>query len=94
LDVRWWRVLLLAAAVTGLGQQCADRPNVVLIMTDDGGYADTGSNGAADVRTPTIDSLARDGVRLTDFYANGVSCTPTRAALIAGRHSNGTRSSS
>ena len=55
-------------------------------MTDDAGYADTGSYGAPDIRTPNIDSLARDGVKLTDFYANGMSCTPTRAGLIAGRY--------
>ncbi len=62
------------------------RPNVVLIITDDMGWADIGSYGASDVKTPNIDSLARDGVRLTDFYANGVLCTPTRAGLISGRY--------
>jgi arylsulfatase A-like enzyme len=55
-------------------------------MTDDMGWADLGSYGARDVRTPHIDSLARDGVRLTDFYSNGVFCTPTRAGLISGRY--------
>lgn len=62
------------------------RPNVVLIMTDDVGYGDIGSYGAPDVRTPHIDGLARDGVRLTDFYANGATCTPTRTGLISGRY--------
>lgn len=62
------------------------RPNVVLIMTDDAGYGDFGSYGAPDVRTPHIDRLAADGVRLTDFYANGATCTPTRAGLISGRY--------
>jgi arylsulfatase A-like enzyme len=62
------------------------RPNVVLIITDDLGWADVGSYGATDVRTPHIDSLARDGIRLTDFYANGTTCTPTRAGLISGRY--------
>ena len=51
----------------------APRPNVVLIITDDMGWADLGSYGATDIRTPNIDGLARDGVRLTDFYANGVA---------------------
>ena len=64
----------------------ASRPNVILIMTDDMGYADLGSYGATDIRTPNIDSLARDGVRLTDAYANGVLCSPTRAALLSGRY--------
>ena len=62
------------------------RPNVVLIITDDLGWADVGSYGATDLRTPHIDSLARDGIRLTDFYANGTTCTPTRAGLISGRY--------
>ena len=55
-------------------------------MTDDMGYADLGSYGAPDIRTPNIDGLARDGVKLTDFYANAMSCTPTRAGLISGRY--------
>src|SRR5512132_2121182 len=64
----------------------AQRPNVVLIITDDVGYGDFGSYGAPDVKTPNIDGLARDGVRLTDFYANGATCSPTRAGLISGRY--------
>jgi arylsulfatase A-like enzyme len=63
-----------------------NRPNVVLIMSDDMGYGDLSSFGATDIKTPNIDSLGRDGVRLTDFYANGVLCSPTRAALINGRY--------
>ena len=63
-----------------------DRPNIVLIMTDDAGYGDFGVYGAPDIKTPHIDRLARDGVRLTDFYANGATCTPTRAGLITGRY--------
>lgn len=77
--------LLLLAAAHALGAQ-PQRPNVVLIITDDVGYGDLGSYGAPDVRTPNIDALARDGVRLTDFYANGATCTPTRAGLITGRY--------
>jgi len=87
-----WPVGILALLTIGLPPlahaQAADpaRPNVVLIMTDDMGWADIGSYGAPDVNTPNIDSLARDGIRLTDFYANGVLCTPTRAGLISGRY--------
>jgi arylsulfatase A-like enzyme len=62
------------------------RPNVVLIITDDLGWADLGSYGATDVHTPNIDKLAQSGIRLTDFYANGVTCSPTRAGLISGRY--------
>jgi arylsulfatase A-like enzyme len=81
--------LALAGATSSLPAQPAaatDRPNVVLIITDDAGYGDFGVYGAPDIRTPHIDRLARDGVRLTDFYANGATCTPTRAGLISGRY--------
>ena len=64
----------------------AARPNIVLIITDDMGWADLGSYGATDIRTPNIDALAAAGARFTDFYANGVLCTPTRAGLISGRY--------
>jgi arylsulfatase A-like enzyme len=83
-------ILVLIAFVfpSSTHAQSADpsRPNVVLIMTDDMGWADIGSYGAPDIRTPNIDSLARDGVKLTDFYSNGVLCTPTRAGLMSGRY--------
>jgi arylsulfatase A-like enzyme len=64
----------------------AARPNVVLIITDDVGYGDFGAYGAPDIKTPNVDSLARDGIRLTDFYANGATCSPTRSGLISGRY--------
>jgi arylsulfatase A len=75
---------LLAAPLAA--QTAAERPNVVLIITDDLGYADLGVYGAKDIRTPNIDRLAREGVRFTDFYANGTTCSPTRAGLISGRY--------
>jgi len=79
-------LLLITSSATSVQQPLPVRPNVVVIMTDDAGYADTGSYGAPDIRTPNIDSLASDGVKLTDFYANAMSCTPTRAGLISGRY--------
>lgn len=78
--------LLVAGAPGLVAQRGAERPNVVLIMSDDIGYGDLASYGAPDVRTPNLDRLAREGVRLTDFYANGATCTPTRAGLITGRY--------
>jgi arylsulfatase A-like enzyme len=77
----------MALMFAATAQSHAQRPpNVVLIMMDDLGYGDLASYGARDVRTPNIDRLAREGVRLTDAYANGPVCTPTRAALISGRY--------
>jgi arylsulfatase A len=80
-------LIALTSATVRLQQPpVATRPNVVLIMTDDMGWADLSSYGATDISTPNIDSIGRDGVRMTDFYANGVLCSPTRAALISGRY--------
>jgi arylsulfatase A len=77
----------LAVLPDGASAQDRDRrPNVVLIMTDDMGYGDLPSYGGTDIRTPNIDRLVREGVRLTDFYANGATCTPTRAGFITGRY--------
>ncbi len=59
---------------------------MLLIVADDLGYGDLGSYGAPDIRTPNLDRLAREGVRLTQFYANAPVCTPTRAALLTGRY--------
>ena len=75
-----------ALPVTLVAQPRPERPNVVLIITDDMGWADLGSYGAPDVKTPNIDRLARAGIRFTDFYANAVLCSPTRAGLITGRY--------
>src|SRR5438105_12426339 len=73
--------LFAAAAVSA-----ADRPNVVLILADDMGYGDLGCYGCPDIRTPHLDSLGKEGVRLTSFYSNGPECTPTRTALMTGRY--------
>ena len=79
-------LLLTATAPAQVQTPAAARPNIVLIMSDDMGYGDLSSYGAKDIKTPNIDSLGRDGVRLTDFYSNGVLCSPTRAGLISGRY--------
>lgn len=64
----------------------SSRPNVVLILMDDLGYGDIGSFGVKDARTPNLDRLAREGVRLTEAYANGPTCSPTRAGFITGQY--------
>ncbi|MBI1314895.1 sulfatase-like hydrolase/transferase [bacterium] len=62
------------------------KPNVVMILVDDLGYGDTSYMGATDLRTPHIDSIAADGIRFSNFYANCPVCSPTRAALLTGRY--------
>lgn len=63
-------------------------PNFVLIFVDDLGYADLGSFGAQGYATPNLDRMAREGVRLTDFYVAQAVCTASRAALLTGCYSN------
>lgn len=64
----------------------ADLPNIVLIVSDDQGYHDLGCFGATDVKTPTLDQLAKEGIRLTNFYVTCSFCTPSRASLLTGRY--------
>jgi len=63
-----------------------DRPNIVLIVADDLGYADLGAQGSNEVLTPNIDSLAAAGVRFTSGYVSSPQCSPTRAGLLTGRY--------
>ena len=63
----------------------ADRPNVVVIMADDLGYADVGFQGCKDIPTPNIDRLAKEGARFSQGYVTGCMCGPSRAGFITGR---------
>lgn len=62
------------------------RPNILVIMADDLGYADIGIHGAKDIPTPHIDSLARNGVRCTQGYVTAPQCAPSRCGLLTGRY--------
>ena len=61
-------------------------PNIVVILADDLGYNDLGVYGSEIIKTPHIDSLARDGVRLTDGYVSAAVCSPSRAGVYTGRY--------
>ena len=74
-----WMVLV---AVPLIAAEKVDRPNIVLIMSDDMGYSDIGCYGG-EIRTPNLDRLANDGLRFTQFY-NTARCCPTRACLLTG----------
>ena len=64
----------------------ADRPNIILVMTDDQGYGDLGHNNNPILKTPVIDQLASESIRFTDFHVDP-TCSPTRAALMSGKYS-------
>jgi len=63
-------------------------PNFVLLMGDDHGWDEVGYNGHPHVKTPVLDSMAKDGLRLDRFYAGHPTCSPTRGSFITGRHPN------
>jgi arylsulfatase A-like enzyme len=74
---------LFAGAVPGTAQQ---PPNVVIIYADDLGYGDVSSYGATRLQTPSIDRLAREGLRFTDAHSPAATCTPSRYALLTGEY--------
>ena len=74
-------LLLIALATSTWADQ---RPNFVIIFTDDQGYGDLGCFGGDHVSTPRIDQMAKEGAKLTSFYVAAPVCTPSRAALMTG----------
>ena len=85
------RATTIPALAIGLLFLCTNvvaqrRPNIVLIVSDDMGYADIGIHGGSDIPTPNIDALARGGIRFTNAYVSGPYCSPTRAGLMTGRY--------
>jgi len=82
-------IVALAAPAMAPAADAPRRPNIVVILGDDLGFADIGAFGS-EIRTPNIDALAREGVRFTNFYTHA-SCSPTRSLLLSGvdTHRNG-----
>ena len=78
-------VLLSCSVVPGQPSPRAQKPNVVILFTDDQGTLDAGCYGSTDLHTPAMDRLAAEGIRFTQAYAHTVCC-PARAALMTGRH--------
>ena len=85
MSVSFRRLLFLFLLVPIQTTLAADRPNIIIVMPDDVGYGDFSCNGSPIVRTPHIDALAKQSVRFTDFHVSP-TCSPTRAALMTGRH--------
>lgn len=78
--------LLLATCACALAFAADRKPNILVIVSDDQGYADVGFNGGKAVPTPHLDALAASGVRCTSGYVSHPFCSPTRAGLLTGRY--------
>jgi arylsulfatase A-like enzyme len=82
------RLMLAALCVFAMcpAGHAAKKPNIIIFLADDLGYADIGVNGCQDIPTPNIDGIAQNGVRFTDGYATHPVCSPSRAGLMSGRY--------
>lgn len=96
-QTRLLTILIVAATVLELSggpavtappsqETAAAMPNIILVLADDMGYGDTGFNGNTIIKTPSLDAMARAGIRFTRFYASAPVCSPTRATCLTGRH--------
>lgn len=82
--LRWSSAALLAFLFFLVAAQAAERPNIVIFLADDLGYGSVGYQGGKP-KTPTLDTLAKESVRFTDFYTGMCNCSPSRASLLTGR---------
>ena len=80
------RLLFLLLGALSVFTQAAEKPNIILIYTDDHGHADLGIHGAVkDIKTPNLDALARSGVVATHGYSTAPQCVPSRGGVMTGR---------
>ena len=90
MDIMKKNILTIAGFILSLGvsdaQQTTKQPNIILIMADDLGWGDVGFNGNKIIRTPVLDKLASEGVKMERFYSAGPLSSPTRASVLTGRH--------
>lgn len=79
-------VVAVLLALPGFAAESPRRPNVIVLLADDLGYADVGFQGSKEIATPHLDALAKSGVRCTDGYVSCPVCAPTRCGLLTGRY--------
>lgn len=89
----FFRLFSAVLVVVVLGQQAhahaeekAEKPNIILIFSDDAGYHDFGFQGSEEIPTPNLDALAKRGIRFTNGYVTDATCGPSRAGLLTGRY--------
>jgi len=91
-----YRSFLIGVIIIGMSLSCStprqeksvkdSRPNVIILFSDDAGYADFSLNGNSLIQTPHIDAIAENGVTFTNGYVSGPVCSPSRAGLLTGRY--------
>ena len=79
-------VLVIQSNNISAKDQSGKKPNIILIMADDLGWGDTGYNGNKIIRTPSLDQMAKEGVKFNRFYSASAVCSPTRASVLTGRN--------
>ncbi|TNF68892.1 MAG: sulfatase, partial [Bacteroidetes bacterium] len=82
---------LLLAMISCKTVQTDTKPNIIFIMADDLGYAELGSYGQKLIQTPSLDEMAREGLRFTSVYSGSQVCAPCRSVLMTGLHTGHTR---
>ena len=84
-------IFFLVLALAGCSQQkklalANEKPNIIIIYTDDVGFGDISANGATKIQTPEIDRISKEGLRFTNAYATSATCTPSRFSLLTGKY--------
>ncbi len=77
---------MLGASIVQPDNHFAQRPNIILVMSDDQGWGDVGYNGNPIVKTPHLDAMSKEGIRFDRFYAGAPVCSPTRGSCLTGRN--------
>ena len=80
-----WTDIVLLLVLYNWDQVTCSTPNIVFVLADDYGFRDVGFHGSTAIRTPTLDRLAKEGIRLENYYVQPI-CTPTRSQLLSGRY--------
>jgi arylsulfatase A-like enzyme len=86
MESKFFLTLIMLSGLLLSAQQDKDKPNLIVIMTDDMGYADVGFNGCKDIPTPNIDSIAYNGAHIVNGYVSFPVCGPSRAGFMTGRY--------
>lgn len=79
-------LVLVSSCAAGMLKQAGEKPNIIVIISDDAGYADFGAYGGKQIPTPNINSIGAQGVKFTDAYVTASVCAPSRAGLLTGRY--------